>query len=135
MTDEERIESLGFVKEPTCPLEIVRPAESREWLEKKSPRRNRYRSRDKLGYIDWVARQWDEFDRRKPDLDLLNQSLEKVIREEFRAKFSRDPTCNLEQFLYVPRGVRGAHLEWSRRWNRPFVASWGEFEALREMEL
>ena len=96
VTDEERIESLGFVRSPQCPITV----------------RNDNLTFQKQGLYGWVktdakfAKLWksaaSRYKIQKIELSVLNECLGDLIRERFLHSFGRMPTCPLKPFLFDP---------------------------------
>lgn len=83
MTDGERIESLGFVRSPHCPLRMMPPAT--------------------MVHVSERAR-WDALINHKVQMEgigILNQCLSELIHERFFRQFGRDPMCSLTPFLFA----------------------------------
>lgn len=100
--DIARIEALGFVKNPRCPLPIVVPNESADWFNREWACMRRYRRQDKINYIKAVEREFDILRAKMPDLEILNICLEEMITERFMTAYGRKPSCDLDKFLFTP---------------------------------
>ncbi len=96
MTDEEQIESLGFVRAPKCPITVRNDAIP--MLKHWSP--------GEIQRDEHLARLWKNalkrYEAQKVKLSVLNECLCVVIRERFYRRFGRTPACSLAPFLFAP---------------------------------